>query len=929
MPIRTYHDFILFTYEVKQDEHRRVQSFEVRVFDSPVGQGEQDETVPDPDSCGYQQDWYDRLQDLSRELEDRVYDRKLDKQRELGTKLGELLLPDRARKLLRESYNWLKPDEGLRLRLRLEPELADLPWEYIYLEDDGDQSSLHRFIALNPRISIVRHEALEIRAADFASAESQPGGTESLPPPEPRVEQPEGNQLPEPLREGTEGPSLSGQRRDGTEWLPPSAPAETRRIIIAMATPQPYQDYPPLKRLPQEQMEIREALDRIGGIKPTYLPEYRVPDDYAIRHGATFEELQAALSPTADILHFSGHGEFEKRVGPAGVSIEGEGWLILADEHNQAQRKSADDIRKLIEDTKVRLVVLGACESARRDRFHKLSSVSVSLLQGRIPCVVAMQFRILDPLAAIFMEAFYEALVAGLHIDEAVALGRATVWNRTQANGSYRRDWGVPVLYLRTPGGRIFPPVTDQGARQRAERRSRERFDLNRAWWDWMAEGTLATPDQLQRLAAAGDDLQLTPVQVLLLLRSAVKEDVSPAPWIRRLRGLQEASLAQLRPPGPEVSGSPSLARKILGLDESFHDRRPPSVDSLAWSATEHDDGHTRQAAALALAALKRTPKEGIDELEKALGRLGPWRSCRRRSELRGSLSDAIPEIEQLNRKLLPWDRLGVRGWRVWRRVWRDRYRLWALLAGGALGAGAGLGLLRLLLAILPEIFQPRTVLPGVQLAIYSYWGAIFGLFLCLGMLLADSLLLRPLRMPGEKPSKGGELPRLVLAVGLGTLTSGAALLLLSWLSGLNIAGKPLVAPLGFLFGLGMSLALYGPPGVSTCRDVLRASWRVALGAAFSVLTQLLFILARDKGLAITIAWPGTRYRAYLSATVERLWPDLVTRFPWWTDALGLVDAALVGAVLVIGTTIGLNVALRRLKARDKAQDAGGETGGV
>ena len=139
----------------------------------------------------------------------------------------------------------------------------------------------------------------------------------------------------------------------------------------------------------------------------------------------------------------------------------------------------------------------------------------------------------------------------------------------------------------------------------------------------------------------------------------------------------------------------------------------------------------------------------------------------------------------------------------------------------------------------------------------------------------------------GEKPGKGAELPRRALAVGLGTLTSGIALLFLSWLSGLNIAGKPLVAPLGFLFGLGMSLAVYGPPGVSTCRDVLRASWRVALGAAFSVLTQLLFILAKDKGLAITIAWPGTRYRAYLSATVERLWPDLGTRFPWWTDALG------------------------------------------
>jgi hypothetical protein len=892
MPIRTYHDFVLFTYEVQEDEHGRVQSFKVRVFDSPVGQSEQDETVPDPNAYGDQEDWYDVLQKVSGKLEDRAYDRELDKQRELGIALGRLLLPDHAHGLLQRSYDWLKADEGLRLRLRLEHQLSALPWEYIYLNGSGDQSSLTGFIALNPRISIVRHEALEIRPADFTSAQSQPGRTDSLPPPGPPVEHLEGNQPPEPLSEG----------------------AEKRRIVIAMATPQPYQDYPPLRHLPQEQMEIREALDKVMGIDPKYRPQYYTLDDYAIRHGATFEELRTALSPKADIFHFSGHGEFEKRLGPGG-EIVGEGWLILADEDNQAQRKSADEMRRLIEEAEVRLVILGACESAQRDRFHKLSSVSVSLLQGRIPCVVAMQFRILDPLAAVFMEAFYEALVAGLHIDEAVALGRATVWNTTQADGWYRRDWGVPVLYLRTPGGRIFPPVTDEEARQRAERRSSERFDLNRAWWNWMAEGTVATRDQLQRLAAAGDDLQLT--------RSAVKlaatEDVSPTPWISRLRQAREQSLSLLDESEGDISEAGTHMRRILGLEKGAGPGTTTGLGPLAASAVQHKDWVTRQTAAMALIGLEMDPQPGLEALESALDESARWPRWGdrwpgrwwRRAELHGALADAASEVEKLNARLPPWDRLGAWLWRVGRRLRRDGRRLGALLAGGTLGAALGLGALRFAIAVVG-----RNVLPAVQFALYSYWGGILGLALCLGMLLTDPFLLQPLQFTAEGDKGKVDVRRFLLAVALGTVSSGVALLVLALLGGLKVVGRPLVAPLGFLFGLGISLAVYGQPAAGLRMGL--GSWLLRASAAVSasVITQRIFDLGRDQGLAIAIAWPHTRYGAYFKSLVDQWWPGLAARFPNWAHFLGLLDAALVGAVVAIGITVGMNAAAKRLKGR-------------
>jgi hypothetical protein len=45
MAFRTFHDFVIFAYNVKKDEHGQVQGFTVRVFRSPIGEGEQKEDI--------------------------------------------------------------------------------------------------------------------------------------------------------------------------------------------------------------------------------------------------------------------------------------------------------------------------------------------------------------------------------------------------------------------------------------------------------------------------------------------------------------------------------------------------------------------------------------------------------------------------------------------------------------------------------------------------------------------------------------------------------------------------------------------------------------------------------------------------------------------------------------------------------------------
>ncbi|MCX6030826.1 MAG: CHAT domain-containing protein [Chloroflexi bacterium] len=72
--------------------------------------------------------------------------------RSLGTALTEWLFPEPILRLYRASLVALQPDDGLRVRLRIEPaELHALPWECCY---DGE---LNTFISLDPRTPLVRY----------------------------------------------------------------------------------------------------------------------------------------------------------------------------------------------------------------------------------------------------------------------------------------------------------------------------------------------------------------------------------------------------------------------------------------------------------------------------------------------------------------------------------------------------------------------------------------------------------------------------------------------------------------------------------------------------------------------------------------------------------------------------------------------------
>jgi CHAT domain-containing protein len=107
----------------------------------------------------------------------------------------------------------------------------------------------------------------------------------------------------------------------------------------------------------------------------------------------------------------------------------------------------------LLQQAGVRVAVLGACNTGRRDGISPWTTIAPALVERGIGAVVAYQYEILDHAAIEFSRMFYSALAAGFSVDEAVATGRLAILS---ACGPDDCEWGIPVLYMRSINGRLL-----------------------------------------------------------------------------------------------------------------------------------------------------------------------------------------------------------------------------------------------------------------------------------------------------------------------------------------------------------------------------------------------------------------------------------------------------------------------------------------
>ncbi len=383
MPIRVWRPFDLLVDDGKHDRSG-LSGLTVRLLDSPVG---------GYDAVGRKLP-LKRKRELSAALH-RLANRDIDQAGviDLGETLADLILPGGIRDLLVRSLERLGEDEGLRIGLHVDPELADIPWEYTWVARQRGQRDSTGFVALDPDVSLVRYETAQ-------------GGVATTP----------------------------LETRD-------------RRVVALLADP----ESPTTQRLDLavERRNLETALEGIPGVTCD------------VRENATIADLFEAMADGADVFHFAGHGEADR--------------LFLVDARKRPWPLPAEQLALNLRGRGVQLVVVGACETAARDRAERWTGVATRLIAEGLPAVIAMQYLVDDGMAIAFSKRLYQSLAVGWSLDEAVGAGRLAMYN--YATGGYNGsgsewiwpDWGVPVLYGHPNVTVALASVKEQGVRDRLE----------------------------------------------------------------------------------------------------------------------------------------------------------------------------------------------------------------------------------------------------------------------------------------------------------------------------------------------------------------------------------------------------------------------------------------------------------------------------
>lgn len=195
------------------------------------------------------------------------------------------------------------------------------------------------------------------------------------------------------------------------------------------------------------------------------------------------ERLRDTGLPAVDIIHFDGHGVFDRNgslaklegktelppymqdllreaeargeAAPAG----GQGYLLFEDQHGGKAFADACSLGELLFRQKVGLVVLSACQSAAMGEEDAMSGVAARLVHAGIPAVLAMTHSVLvkttEALFAEFYRSLFKGSATGAALDDARAALRRNPDRGIRLRGAAGaeevtlklHDWFLPALY--------------------------------------------------------------------------------------------------------------------------------------------------------------------------------------------------------------------------------------------------------------------------------------------------------------------------------------------------------------------------------------------------------------------------------------------------------------------------------------------------
>jgi Transposase/CHAT domain len=191
--------------------------------------------------------------------------------------------------------------------------------------------------------------------------------------------------------------------------------------------------------------------------------------------GGLIERLEDERLPSVDVLHFDGHGVYDsdgaladaaraltaglpghfRQVAEAGAATQ-QGYLLFEDKGDKRHPVSALLFGDMLNQQRVPLVVLSACQSAKVGGDDPLGSVAARLTRAGISAVLAMTHSVLVATTAALFGHLYGELGRGRTLGTALDNAHRGLYRDPQ-RGERRRgeawitlklqDWFVPALY--------------------------------------------------------------------------------------------------------------------------------------------------------------------------------------------------------------------------------------------------------------------------------------------------------------------------------------------------------------------------------------------------------------------------------------------------------------------------------------------------
>lgn len=230
------------------------------------------------------------------------------------------------------------------------------------------------------------------------------------------------------------------------------------RVLVVISNPKDLEDYnlAPLD-MAAEQSVLETAFSALdaGDITLDFL---QAP--------VTLRGIESALKGY-HILHYVGHGVFNKRKQQAA--------LYLQDEFGDTQVVRGDKLVNMLarQGIQPRLVFLAACQSASRSTANAFRGLGPSLVGVGVPAVVAIQDFVSIQTAQALSQAFYQNLARHSVVDQAMNEARSTLLTAD------RPDAAVPVLYMRLKSGQLWSEEPEVSTPQSEKKRP----DLAELYW--------------------------------------------------------------------------------------------------------------------------------------------------------------------------------------------------------------------------------------------------------------------------------------------------------------------------------------------------------------------------------------------------------------------------------------------------------------